>query len=254
MNSIPTKIPGIQPLTVVDEDATISIEALAKRVQYTRETHGEVLQKYHEIWYNAPHTWHYTHFLGIGLMKCPNDLWIYQALINDLKPRTIIETGTYHGASALWFAFLMEMLNIDDGRVFTIDFEDRVRCGHPRITFLGGDSTDPKLAEAIREQIKYPLLISLDADHSAEHVRKELELYAPMCRIGDYLVVEDTNIAWLSDDQGKGGDRGARGGVEDYMTNHQGEWYQDPICERYLLTMNPGGWLKRIAECVHEKE
>lgn len=250
-STIPTKIPGIKPLTVVDEEASITLEGLAKRIEHTREVHGETLQKYHEIWYNAPHTWHYTHFLGIGLMKCPNDLWIYQALINDIKPRTIIETGTYQGASAMWFAFLMDALQIPDGRIFTIDFEDRVKCGHPRITFLGGDSTDPLLAEALREQIKYPLLISLDADHSAEHVRKELELYAPMCHVGDRIVVEDTNIAWSPDSEGNFGDRGARGGVQDYMTNHPGEWRQDPICERYLLTMNPGGWLERIAECNH---
>ncbi len=185
---VPSKIPGVKPLTIVDEDVAIPLSELIARIQHTREQHGEVLQKYHEVWYNAPHTWHYTHFLGVGLMKCPNDLWIYQAIMSDIQPLFVIETGTYQGGSALWFAFLMEMLGID-GKVYTIDFEDRRRCSHSKIMFLGGDSTDVAIRDAILEDmnehtkdcdpsvLKRPLLISLDADHSAEHVYKELCLY-----------------------------------------------------------------------------
>ena len=240
-----------KPLTIVDEDVAVSFEELERRILHTREVHGETLQKYHEIWYNAPHTWHYTHFLGVGLMKCPNDLWIYQALMTELRPKTVIETGTYQGGSALWFAYLMDMLGID-GHVYTIDFEDHRKCSHPRITFLTGDSRDVDLRDAVVECLDGPLLVSLDADHSAEHVYKELCLYAPLCKVGDRLIVEDTNIGWAPDANGEHGDRGARGGLEDYLTEHQGEWRQDVMCERYLLTMNPGGWLERMAECTHD--
>ncbi len=90
-------------------------------------------------------------------------------------------------------------------------------------------------------------MISLDADHSADHVRRELELYAPLCRVGEYLVVEDTNISWSGPD----GDRGAAGGVQDYMDAHPGEFVQDILCERWLTTMHPGGWLRRVAACGH---
>ncbi len=287
----PAKTPGIEPLTIVDSDKTISIADLAARIEKTRIDHGETLQQYHEIWYNSGHTWHYTHFLGVGLMKCPNDLWIYQALMNDFRPQTVIETGTYSGASALWFAFLMEMLQIDGGHVYTVDYEDHRRCSHPRITFLGGNSVDPELVASIAEQLpeEGTRLISLDSDHSAQHVYDELCLYAPLCRVGDWLVVEDTNIGWDGGEHrittkssnpfpgwadaecscgekwildgwntvtppkcpNDHGDRGARGGLEDYLNEHPGEWRQDVLCERYLLTMNPGGWLQRIGECSH---
>lgn len=230
-----------EQLTHVTDSQSVTFEELAQRIIKTRAENGEVLQKFHEVWYNAPHTWHFTHFLGVGTMKCPMDLWVYQALVADHKPKTIIETGTYHGASALWFAFLMDILQIEGGKVFTIDIEDRRQCSHPRITFLGGSSTDPKLVEALKDEIDGPLLISLDSDHSEYHVRRELDLYAPLCKKGDWLVVEDTNIAWGGPD----GDRGARGGLETYLREHPGEWVQDIICERYLLTMHPGGWLQK---------
>ena len=247
--TVAAKTPNVEPLTVVDEYAETSFAELIQRIEKTRADHSELLQKYHEVWYNAPHTWHYTHFLGVGLMKCPNDLWIYQALMSDIRPNVVIETGTYSGGSALWFAFLMEMLGIK-GKVYTVDYEDRRRCDHPRIMFLGGDSRDPAIRDAIVEDMGERtghLLVSLDADHSADHVYRELNLYAPLCKVGDRLVVEDTNIGWL----GEHGDRGARGGVEDYLKEHPGEWQQDILCERYLLTMNPGGWLVRVGECSH---
>lgn len=245
-SALPRVIPGVKPLAIVEE-GTHTIEEMTARVQRTRDDHGALLQDYHAVWYNAPHTWHFLHFLGVGMMKCPNDLWMYQELMANERPRTVIETGTYQGGSALWFAFLMDMLQIDGGHVYTVDFEDRRSCQHPRITFLGGDSTDPEIAAAIAAELpaEGPRLVSLDADHSAEHVRKELELYAPLCQLGDYLIVEDTNISWGGPD----GDRGARGGIEDYLSQHQGEFRQDILCERWLLTMNPGGWLQRVAEC-----
>ncbi len=238
-----------KPLTVVAPNMSVTIQEMAERVLKSREDHGPLLQQYHEIWYNSGHTWPYTHFMGIGLMKCPNDLWIYQSLITDHKPKTIIETGTYAGGSALWYATLLDNLGID-GHIYTIDIDDHRRCSHPRISFIDGDSTDPLVRDAIAEQIERPLLISLDADHSAEHVYKELCLYAPLIQVGEWLIVEDTNIGWV-DTEGERGDRGARGGLEDYLRQHPGEFVQDILCERYLLSMNPGGWLRRVAPCTH---
>lgn len=241
-----------KPLTIISPHESVTLEEMARRVVKTREEHGELLQQYHACWYNAPHTWHYNHFLGIGLMKCPNDLWMYQVLMAEHRFKTVIETGTYQGGSALWFAFLMDMLQIDGGQVFTVDIEDRRACQHPRITFIDGDSTDPGLASDLAKVVEGPLLVVLDADHSADHVYKELGLYAPLTKVGDWLVVEDTNISWGCDGNGppghEYGDRGARGGLEDYLRQHEGEFRQDVLSERWLLTMNPGGWLQRVAE------
>ncbi len=232
-----------KPTCVVTPPVEVTLDEMAQRVMETRDKHGDVLQKYHEVWYNAPHTWTFTHFLGVGMMKSPNDLWAYQSLISDYKPRTIIETGTYQGASALWFAFLMQMNGID-GQVRTIDFEDHHSCAHPMIEFIHGSSVDPEVAAYAMRDIQYPLLVCLDSDHSAKHVREELDLYAPAVHVGDWLVVEDTNVSW----HGQGGDGGAQGGLESYLREHPNEFRQDVLCERWLLSMNPGGWLQRMAE------
>ncbi len=227
-------------LTFVEQGVTTTA-AIEDALLKTREQHGETLQKYHEIWYQAgSHTWSYTQFLGVGIMKPPSDLWAYQDIMYQLRPRTVIETGTYAGGSALWLACLSDMLDLDCN-IYTIDIENYRKCEHPKISFIIHDSTDPGLAADLAKVVEYPLLVILDSDHSAEHVYKEMCLYAPLVDVGGRLVCEDTCISWPEKD------RGAAGGLTDYLTEHPHEWRQDLMPERWLMTFSPGGWLERIA-------
>lgn len=238
---MPAKAPEL--LTKVTTSKT-SLEIITQQITETMEQHAALLQKYHEVWYNAvSHTWGFTNFLGVGILKCPNDLWAYHDILVRVRPKTILEMGTFAGGSALWFAFLMDMLQIEGGRVFTVDISDEHLSPivkHPRIMCINGSSVDPTLAKELNDQAAgAPRLVVLDSDHSEAHVRAELELYAPACVVKDRLVVEDTNVSWPHD-------RGARGALESYLAEHPGEWRHDIVSERWLLTMHPGGWLERI--------
>jgi len=237
------KMPTPEPLTKVNTSPT-SLEIITAQITETMQTNAALLQKYHEVWYNAvTHTWGFTNFLGIGMLKCPNDLWAYHDIMVRVRPKTVLEMGTFAGGSAMWFAFLMDMLGID-GRVYSVDIDPTHRqpnAKHPRIAFVTASSVDPQLAKSLIDarDTSAPLLVVLDSDHSEAHVRAELELYAPACRVGDRLVVEDTNVAWPHD-------RGARGALESYLAEHPNEWRHDIVSERWLLTMHPGGWLERV--------
>ncbi len=59
----------------------------------------EYVRWFHEanVWKNM--TWH-----GIRTLKLPSDIWNYQEIIFERKIDHVIETGTRHGGSAVFFA------------------------------------------------------------------------------------------------------------------------------------------------------
>ena len=139
-------------------------------------------------------------------MKCPLDLWIYQELLVATRPEIVIETGTWFGGSALYIAMLLEQ--IGDGQVITIDVEVKPnRPEHQRIKYLTGSSTDQAIVAQVTSLVggKRSMVI-LDSDHRASFVYDELIAYSPLVQVGDYIIVEDTNVnghpAWPDFDPG----------------------------------------------------
>jgi cephalosporin hydroxylase len=86
-------------------------------------------------------------------------------------------------------------------------------------------------------------MVILDSDHAAQHVGRELELYAPMVGMGCYLVVEDTNInghpALVSHGPGPWE------ALEAFLATTNA-FVRDSGRERLLMTLNPGGYLRRV--------
>jgi cephalosporin hydroxylase len=110
-------------------------------------------------------------------------MWMYHEIIWETRPDLIIETGTFKGGSALFFANMYDLLG-SDGRVITVDIS---RCPegypeHPRIEFITQSSTAPETVATIRSQIcpTDRVMVILDSDHSESYVREELELYSPI--------------------------------------------------------------------------
>jgi cephalosporin hydroxylase len=86
-------------------------------------------------------------------------------------------------------------------------------------------------------------MVVLDSDHSEAHVLQEIRRYSPLVQVGDYLVVEDTNVNGHPAYPGFG--PGPMEAVEKFLAESS-EFAVDARCERFLLTMNPRGYLKRV--------
>ena len=80
-----------------------------------------------------------VNWLGVEVIKYPTDLIVYQEIIHEIRPNLIVETGTHHGGSAMFFASMLDL--IGQGKVISIDVKRRDLPHHPRITYLVGDST-----------------------------------------------------------------------------------------------------------------
>ncbi len=207
-----------------------------------------IIDEFHKLYYEGVEAggrlFEKTTWFGVACLKCPLDLWIYQEILFRLKPDLIIETGSFHGGSALYLAHLCDLLG--HGHIATIDIWDRPRPAHPRITYITGSSADPANARAARacapETAK--VLVILDADHSEAHVLEELRLFAPLVSAGSYMIVEDTNV------NGHPACPSHGPGPYEAVTRFLAEcadFSPDPASEKFLMTFNPRGYLRKHA-------
>ncbi len=202
-----------------------------------------VVDQFHWLYYNSPETWLTTSWMGIPTQKCPLDMWIYQEIIFKTKPDLLIETGTAYGGSALFFATFMD--TIGHGHVATVDVLDVPgRPQHPRITYLLGSSTSEESIERIRQMAENAdsIMVILDSDHSRDHVAKELRLYCDLVTPGNYLVVEDSNVNGHPVNRTHG--PGPMEALREFLATNS-DFSIDSYQERYMMTFNPKGYLKR---------
>ncbi len=208
-----------------------------------------IVAQFHRLWYDSPTTWPMTKYRGISTLKSPLDMHIYHELIHELRPVLVIETGTAYGGSALHFADCLAMCG-SNGHVVTIDVEEQDRTiKGAGITFLTGSSVDPEIVASVGAHVRPGhghVLVSLDSDHARDHVLAELHAYADFVTPGSFLVVEDTNLGGHPIPIGMI-DGGPSAAVDAFLETRS-DFTREPLCERYLMTMHPGGWLRRNSE------
>ena len=195
-------------------------------------------------YHTGARTWQNTRWLGVPLQKYPTDLMAYQEIISETRPDVLIEAGTYKGGSAFYFASLFDLLG--KGRVITMDIEDFPdKPKHPRIEYLVMSSISDEAVRHIKAEVKPEdrVMVSLDSNHTVQHVSRELQIYSQLVSKGCYLVVEDTNINGHPVNFAYG--PGPMEAVEAFITkNHNFEI--DRSREKFMLTVSPKGYLRRI--------
>ena len=167
-----------------------------------------------------------------------------QEIIHEIKPDLIIETGTYEGGSALYYAHLFDL--IGHGRVITIDLEFREnRIKHPRIRYVFSSSTDELVRPILDEETKSAktVMVLLDSDHSRDHVLDEMNLYAPYVTKDSYMVVEDTALNGHPIHSNT--EPGPMEALEIFMKDNK-DFVIDKSREKFLMTWHPNGFLKKL--------
>jgi cephalosporin hydroxylase len=212
------------------------------RFRLDRRLDRAAVARAHDVLYESD-AWTQATWLGAQALKNPLDLWVYQEIMFETQPELVVETGTYRGGSALYLASLCDL--VGRGEVVSIDIEP-MRDDypeHPRITYLAGrSSTDPAVVAEVRDKAGgRPLLVILDSDHSQAHVEAELAAYAPLVPVGCYVIVEDSNIGRIRKDLMPG----PLEAVEPFLAQSD-EFVIDREREKFLITFNPSGYLRRV--------
>ena len=205
----------------------------------------EIIDNFHKLYYHKGTTWQNTIWMGIKIQKCPLDLFIYQELLYEIRPDLIIETGTLNGGSAYYMAHVCDILG--NGKIITVDITSNSnRSFHQRVEYILGSSIDHNIINYIGSKIdkEMKVLVILDSDHSRNHVRQELELYNKFVTKDSYLIVEDGNINNHPVYPSFG--PGPMEAIEDFLITNNNNFIIDKSREKFMLTFNPNGYLKRV--------
>ena len=213
------------------------------------EQHKELLRLFNDL-----PVWDATWFLGHKLIKNPLDLWMMQQLMYETKPDFVVETGTFQGGSALYWAHILEGLGLDEAKVLTVDIQDvnekasKEPLWKKHVEFFLGSSTDPAIVNRIRARVRgKKVLVTLDSAHTRKHVLDELRLYGPMVSPGSYLVVEDTHFDAIPTHPERG--PGPTSAIRTFLQEPAGRSFEiDSSREAMIMTFNPGGWLRKKAD------
>lgn len=225
-------------------------------------------------------------WLSRPIIQYPQDIVAMQELIWQVKPDLIVETGIAHGGSLIFSASMLALLDmcdaIESGAVFDPKLSKRKVLGvdidirqhnrqaieaHPlfsRIQMIEGSSIAPEIVDQVRQIASgyQRILICLDSNHTHDHVLAELEAYAPLVTEGSYCVVFDTIIEDLPEnafeDRPWGKGNSPKTAVSEYLRllKEEGRKAADgeflkididkAIDNKLLITVAPGGYLKRI--------
>ena len=186
-------------------------------------------------------------YFGIDTNKCPNDFWAYQEIVCNIKPDFIIEIGNGNGGVLLALAHYCE--NLSHGEVIGIDIDhsriDSIVKSHSRVTLLTGDAF--ALVEKLESFIgvRKKVLIIDDSLPTYNHKLKILKTYNHLVSVGSYFVIEYTSM-------GHGFPTGDKvliyDAVQEFIAENSNRFEIDRSLERFIMTFNPCGYLKKIAD------
>ena len=131
---------------------------------------------------------------GLTLMKDPMTLSIYMMMIQDLKPKTILEFGTYDGGSALWMEDTIKSLSFDCS-IHTFDINQE-RVNLPQNSKIKSHKLDNHNINKFVDEKKFlfenlesPIIMIEDSHENANGLIRALN---PFLNSGDYIIIEDT--------------------------------------------------------------
>ena len=203
-------------------------------------------------------------FLGVHFLQNPNDAITIAEILHDQDIDLVIETGTYHGAAALFFASIRYQYRYNASektvrpfKIITIDI-NRYPLLASHILFIPHASVSSTAKALVNltftNMNPRNVFISLDGDHRAQAVYDELVYYQNYVpNIGNYILVQDTRLSskwhtlYCAESKFDGPCNGPQEGANWFLKNEGQRRFVIDSAKEYLFSTHHNGWLKRIA-------
>ena len=216
-----------------------------------------------QLQYSYNFTW-----LDRPIIQYPQDIVAFQELVAAINPDLILETGIAHGGSLVLSASLLCLLDVLEGldprhsprKVIGVDIDirshnRRALDEHPlrfKMELIEGSSIEPEIIQQVRSHADGAdrVLVSLDSNHTHEHVLAELNAYADLVTVGSYCIVFDTVIEDLP--AGSILDRpwdvgnNPKTALYEWLKSHPEFEIDKDIDNKLLISAAPDGYLKRV--------
>lgn len=208
-------------------------------------------------------------WLSRPIIQYPQDIVAFQQLVSQVKPDLILETGIAHGGSLVLSASMLCLLDVMEGlnpressrKVVGVDIDIRSHNRkaldeHPlrfKMELIEGSSIDSDIIQQVRSHADgvERVMVSLDSNHTHEHVLAELNAYADLVSVGSYCIVFDTVVEDLP--AGSFPDRpwdvgnNPKTAVHEWLKGHAEFEIDKDIDNKLLISVAPDGYLKRIS-------
>lgn len=197
-------------------------------------------------------------WMGRPIIQYPQDVFAMQELLWRVQPDVVVECGIAHGGSLVFYASILQLLGGERKVIgVDVDIRDENRAAitaHPmsrNIALIQGSSIDPDTVQQVRAACGQGrrVLVVLDSNHTASHVLAEMRAYAPMVAVGSYLVVLDTIIQFIPEEDLNGRPWGAGNSpltaVHQFLATDTRFEQDADFGQRHLITGAPGGFLRR---------
>ena len=180
-----------------ESDKKRNLEALSKESRF-RTSGLDLMTELGEYGFGYKNSW-----MGVPIIRLPEDLIFQQEVVWNEKPDLIIEIGVARGGGLIFNASLQEMCGITPN-VLGVDnkFFDHTLIAvannrfNRNINLIEGDSNSQEVVSKVKSftSESSKALLILDSDHSSKHVLEELRNYIPILPINSAIMVCDTLI------------------------------------------------------------
>ncbi|NEO53107.1 MAG: cephalosporin hydroxylase [Okeania sp. SIO3B5] len=133
---------------------------------------------------------------------------MYEMLLHELQPGTIIELGALNGGTVVWFADILSVFGVKT-EIYSVDIDlsliDERAKSDQRIHFIEGDCTqiEKVLSPKLLESLPHPWLVIDDTHADTAGICEYFHNNG--LQSGDYLIMEDTNpfvwSPWTEEEQ-----------------------------------------------------
>lgn len=139
-----------------------------------------------------------THVGGIHIQQVPDEIapCIRTILESGRRIKSYLEVGVASGGTTFLLNHYFRpetIVLVDDGKHWKAHLREGILADVPH-TFLRGHSSAPEMVGAVAEVCPDFDLIMVDAGHSYEAVKADVEAYLPFLRPGGFLVLHDSAL------------------------------------------------------------